>query len=111
MELKTQFGLSKIKKLNKNQIIKAASQMWQKIRSWIFFVFLLISIIVGGFIWQKSLYGAEWSFEKKQEYINSQDKSILFKEDDFKKASADIQNRKERSEKSYEPIKDIFKPY
>ena len=106
-----QFGFKNIKKINIKQATEKVARVWQRINTTLFFIFLFSIIALGGYIWQKSLYGAEWSYERKQEYMASQDKKILFKENDFKKAIADIQARKEESEKQYEPIKDIFKPY
>ncbi|HOX10396.1 MAG TPA: hypothetical protein P5323_00005 [Candidatus Moranbacteria bacterium] len=111
MNLKMQFDFKNIKKINIKQAISSMDYAWQKINTTLFFIFLFSVIALGGYIWQKSLYEAEWSYERKQEYMASQDKRILFKENDFNKTIADIQSRKEESEKQYESIRDIFKPY
>ena len=111
MNLKTQFDFKNIKKINIKQATEKVAQIWQRINTTLFFIFLFSIIAFGGYIWQKSLYGEGWSEDRKQEYKASQNKRILFKENDCKKTLADIQLRKDESEKQQEPIKDIFKPY
>lgn len=96
---------------NKEKIVSLIAHFWEKIHTWLFFFLLLVVIAFGGYIWQQNLYGEGWSMEKKQEYMNTQNKSVLFKEKDFQKVINDIQMRKEENAKEYQPIKDIFKAY
>ena len=98
-------------KIDIKSIFKMASNVWKKIHTLLFFVALLIAIAFGGYIWKQNVYSGEWSNAKKQEYINSQNKEIIFKEADFKKVTNDIQARKNASENPYQPIKDIIKEY
>ena len=106
-----QFDFKNIKKINVKQATGKAVNVLQRIKTTLFFIFLFSVISFGGYIWQKSLYGDGWSEDRKQEYKASQNKRILFKENDFKKVITDIQSRKTESEKQEGPIKDIFKPY
>jgi hypothetical protein len=92
-------------------VAEVASRTWQKMHVLLFFVGLFIFIAIGGYIWKQNIYSGEWSNEKKQEYINTQNKEVIFKEDDFQKVFDDISSRKEENSKEYQPIKDIFKPY
>jgi hypothetical protein len=84
---------------------------WQKIHIWIFFVLLVAVIAFAFFVWQSSLNGSGWDQQRKQEYLNSQDKNIVFKENEFKKVIADIEKRFNHSTESYEPLRNIFEAY
>ena len=98
-------------KIDIKSIFKMASNVWKKIHTLLFFVALLIAIAFGGYIWKQNVYSGEWSNAKKQEYINTQNKEVIFKEADFKNVSDDILSRKDENSKEYQPMKDIFKPY
>ncbi len=91
--------------------ISLMGQAWQKTHTLLFFVFFIALVVLGGYLWQKSLYKGAWSDQRKQEYLNSQGKGVVFKEDDFKKVTADIQARQEENARPYQPLKDIFKSY
>ena len=96
---------------SKEKIVSLIAHIWQKIHMMLFFVLLFTVIVFGGYIWQQNLYSAGWSAEKKQEYINTQGREVIFKENDFQKVLDDISSRKDENSKEYQPIKDIFKPY
>ena len=109
--MKMQFDFKKVTNISTQKIGKTLSFVWQKTHVVVFFVFLFSAIAFGGYIWQKSLSESEWSPEKKQAYLDSQEERVLFRENDFRKVIADIQMRKEESAKQHETISDIFKPY
>lgn len=96
---------------SKEKIVRLTQHIWQKIHMILFFALLFAAIIFGGYVWQQNLYGKGWSAERKQEYMNTQNKSVIFKEKDFQKMINDIQARKDENSKEYQPIKDIFTPY
>lgn len=98
-------------KLNFKTVGNSLALFWNK--TYVFFVSLFFVILVGYgvFIWYESLYGGIWSFDKKQQYLNSQEKSVSFKEKEFNKALEDIAQRKTYFEKEYQPIRDVFIPY
>lgn len=98
-------------KMDLKQITETASDVWQKIHMSLFFFALLIAIAIGGYVWKQNVYSGEWSNIKKQEYLNTQNKEVIFKENDFQKISEDILLRKEENTKEYQPMKDIFTPY
>lgn len=86
-------------------------KFWNKSYA-IFFVILFVALAgYGAFIWYDSLYAGTWSADKKQQYLNSQEKSISLKEREFNSALEEIGRRKAEYEKEYQPIKDIFVPY
>jgi hypothetical protein len=101
----------KILTVNKKQVVSSLAHFWEKIHTTLFFILFFSLIILGGYIWKQSLYGKGWSEAKKQEYMNTQNKRVIFKEDDFNKIVSDIQTRKNENSDSYQPIKDIFEPY
>jgi hypothetical protein len=86
-------------------------RLWRKLRTVMFLIFSLAWIIPAIYVYKQSVMDASWSEEKKQEYINSQNKQVVFKEDDFNKTIADIQFRKNFNLDSYQSAKDIFAPY
>ncbi len=96
---------------SKAQFIAATGSFWQKIYKLVFFIFLFCMIALGGYIWQISLSGGTWSAEKKQEYLDSQNKDVVLKENDFKKALTDVEMRKTNNIENQEILKDIFKSY
>jgi hypothetical protein len=104
------FSLSSIN-LSKQNVVGLIAGIWKKTHLLLFFALLFAAIIFGGYIWQQSLYGQGWSVEKKQEYVKTQNKSIIFKENDFQKVLDDIKMRKDEDIKEYQPIRDIFTPY
>ena len=96
---------------SKEQLIAAIGSFWQKIYKTILFVFLLCMIILSGYVWKNSLSGSVWSDQKKQEYLNSQNNSVVFNEKNFKKALLDIEQRGEFVMGDNGAGKDIFKSY
>jgi hypothetical protein len=111
MKLNLQFISSAKSKFNIKNTAETLASFWKKFHVFIFFFFLFSLIALGGYFWQQSLYGSGWSNEKKQEYYNSQDKGVIFRQGDFQNAIDDIQLRKEESLRDVEPLKDIFQPY
>lgn len=93
------------------QVVNLVSRIWQKTHILLFFVVLIIFIVIGGYVWKQSIYSGEWSNEKKQEYLNTQNKEVIFKEEDFQKVLNDISSRQDEISKTYQPIKDVFNPY
>lgn len=96
---------------SKEQIIAVAGSFWQKTYKYVFFFFLLSSIFFSAYVWNKGLYGGKWSEEKKNEYLNAQGGGVVFNEDSFKKALADVELRKQEKSDNKEPVRDIFKEY
>jgi len=111
MKIDLKLFSSNASNFSNEKIVSLIAHIWQKIHMMLFFVLLFVAIVFGGYIWQQNLYGAGWSAERKQEYMNTQNKEVIFKENDFQKVLDDIQARKDENAKEYQPIKDIFKPY
>lgn len=94
-----------------NSFGRSAGLIWRQIRTPLFYILLVGVILTGWAIWQKSLKGAGWSDQRKQEFSDSQNKNIEFKEEAFTTVTANIETRKEESSQEYQPIKDIFTTY
>lgn len=97
---------AELRKYAKNLLV-----FWRKIKTPLFVTFFFSVVAFGGYIWKKSLYGGGWDEAKKQEYINTQNKSVVFKEDDFKKVIENVKERRETNVIIREDLKDIFKKY
>ncbi|HOW60484.1 MAG TPA: hypothetical protein P5548_01880 [Candidatus Moranbacteria bacterium] len=91
--------------------VKVFIRSVKKIRIHIFFVVLLGFIAIGSYIWWKNIYSGEWSSEKKQEYMNIQNKKIMLNEKDLNNVIDDISLREDEFLREYQPVKDIFKAY
>jgi hypothetical protein len=111
MKLNLQFISNGASKLNMKKTVEAVLNLWEKTHVFAFFIFLFAFIALGGYFWQQNLYGSGWSNEKKQEYLNSQDRGIVFRENDFQSAIDEMQMRKEENSSEIQPLKDIFQPY
>jgi hypothetical protein len=105
------FDIKLNSKINIKQITETALHVWRKMHTPLFFFALSVAIVIGGYVWKQNVYSGEWSEVKKREYLNTQNKEVIFKEDAFQKVSDDILLRKEENLKEYQPIKDVFKPY
>jgi hypothetical protein len=94
------------------RLVSAAGFFWQKISKIVLVVFLGAMIFLGGYIWQKSLSGGAWSDEKKQEYLDTQNKEVILNESSFEKAFLNVEMRKKNiSNDNTKVRKNIFKTY
>ncbi|MDD5463553.1 MAG: hypothetical protein PHP62_00170 [Candidatus Moranbacteria bacterium] len=105
-----QFDFKKLT-TNNGQLFSSVVIFWQKIYKTVFFIFLAIVILLSGYVWQRSLSGGQWSAEKKQEFLDAQNKGVVFKESVFNKALSDVELRKQEKASENKGIKDIFKDY
>jgi len=110
MQFDFKLGGKKIQ-TSKAQLISEVGFFWQKIYKLILLAFLLGVIFLGGYIWEKSLSGSAWSEEKKQEYLDAQNKSVVFNEDAYKKVISDFEIRKNYNVTNREDMNNIFKSY
>ncbi|NTV40811.1 MAG: hypothetical protein HGA61_00860 [Candidatus Moranbacteria bacterium] len=70
---------------------------WKKVHKILFFGLLGVAIFFGGYVWNRSLYYSTWSSEKKQDFINAQEKGTTFNEINYKKALDIIKKRNEQN--------------
>ena len=110
MEFDLKLGSNK-ETMSKTQLLSAVGSFWKKIYKIIFSVILVGAIILSGYIWRKSLTGGGWSAEKKQEYLDAQNRGVVFVEKDFKEALSNVELRKQSTETNQQPVRDIFKNY
>jgi hypothetical protein len=101
-------------KKGKNEKLPKIGGLLQKISGiflrWFFLAVILVSSAYAIFIWKKYILNADWSDEKKKDYINEQ--SVLsFDENKYKKALEIIDIRQEKLESSGKfSGRDIFFP-
>jgi hypothetical protein len=96
---------------NSSMTFAAIGIFWQKKYKLFLFASLFISILLGAYVWRNTIYGSEWSDEKKQEYLGAQNKSITLRDGDFKKALDDFELRKNENDFNKINLKDIFAAY
>lgn len=111
MSIEIKLNAEKNFKLDIGSVGHFTGTIWNKSRTVIFFVLLVLSILTGGLIWRQSLLGAGWSQERKQEFLDSQNKNVEFKQQSYQKVTEQIEDRKNQSLEEYQPIKDIFASY
>jgi len=92
-------------------IVPKCIWLWNKIYKGMFVLFFTALIGLGAYIWYESIYSGQWSADKKQQYLDSQEKSVTLKQQEFTKALNDITQRQTAFNAPYVPIKDIFVPY
>ena len=111
MQLGSKFNFNSSININPKNIGGIFLKIWQKTYMILFFLILTAFIAIGGYVWQQNVYSGEWNSEEKQKYINTQNKEIIFKENDFQKITDDIVSRRGENLEEYKPVKDIFKSY
>lgn len=85
--------------------------IWEKYHKFLLVLIFLGLVSFGAYIWYDSFYSGAWSEDRKQQYLNSQEKSVTLKEKEFKKVLDSIDRRKKEYHKEYQPIKDVFQSY
>ncbi len=83
--------------IDKEKIFLKMENFWKKIHKILFFGLLVAAIIFGGYVWNRSLHSSTWSTEKRQDFINAQEKGITFNEINYKKALDIIKKRSEQN--------------
>jgi len=106
-----QVPFSKYFKKNKlSQMKKELSRYWIKSYHLVFIICLLVALGGGIYFWYINVYTFRWSIEKKEEY-KKQIQKIDLNEKKLKNILDEIENRKKVFDGTYEPMRDIFKPY
>lgn len=83
-------------------------QGWFKHYKKIFIVVFVLIIAAGSYVWYVNLYKAHWSEEQKQQYIQTQEKKEVFKEQDFNETLRIIEERQQAYEAEPLKMQDIF---
>lgn len=111
MNLKFKFDSKVNKKMDFESVVNFAGRLWRKSRTFLFFLFLAASIFGGGFIWQQSLSGSGWSQQRKQEFMDSQNKNVEFNQKPYQKIIEQIEIRSSVIAEEYRSVKDVFATY
>lgn len=80
----------------------------RKISLMVFFV----AVLTAGYcvyLWYNFIFRPEWSEVKKQEYINSKDKGIVFNRSRFQNIIDEFKSREGQSQKNISDLTDIFR--
>jgi len=103
-------------KMNENQAKIEVNKAEKKIAAFfihqnkyiLLFIFLVL-VGYAGYLGYAYIYRAEWDQTKKQEYINSKEKEVVFNKAAYNEAVADIKQRKIDFAKTVENANDIFR--
>lgn len=102
-------GIEKIKESFSRSNIQKKIAYAKKETLWLFYAALLALCVYGGYLWISYVYRADWSEDRKTEYLRSKDKETIFNETKFN----EIVEEKERREANYQVYvgnwNDIFK--
>ncbi len=97
--------------LEKEKIISGLEYFWKRVYKILFFVSLVCVIVFGAYIWNQNLYSSTWSNAKKQAFMGTQDKGVVFNENNYRKALEIISQRSQNNAKAPDVGKDFFLPY
>lgn len=102
-----------IKKINQTLSLKKIQRNFPEFvsRQTNLFLYLLIILMAAFFVymWYVCLYRPDWSEERKQEYIKSKDKSIIFNKNKFEEVIAESEIRKSELQKDLDKPEDIYR--
>lgn len=102
---------SKNAKLSSSDLQRILFKAWNKSRK-IIFLIILLSFLAGGWaIWNQSISGSGWSQQRKQDFMNAQNKQVEFKENEFNKVKEEFESRQLKSYENFQELKDVFKSY
>lgn len=84
------------------------AEAWLRYYKTIFSLYFLAIIGVGAYVWYDSSYSVSWTQAQKDNYLNSIDTSVSFKEADFKRILDEVTIKREQYSLQMPEIKDIF---
>lgn len=100
------------KRANKKKKIillaKSGLAFWLRNQTFIFMLFLVVSVGLGGYVWFQGMYQTAWSDEKKQEFLRTQDTDIRLKGVEMEKVLNEMKKKKAIMESPNEEIRNIF---
>lgn len=76
-----------------------------------YFIYILMFLLTGFFVflWYTHIYNSQWDELKKQEYINSKDKGVVFNERVFNDIVQEMDSRNQEFQKTKDNLEDIFR--
>lgn len=80
-----------------------------KKRRWILAFVALALLAYCAFLWYRYIYNAQWSDGKKQEYIQTKAKDVVFDENKFNEVAGEIEKRKSEAKNNLTGLRDIFR--
>ncbi len=96
---------------DKAKIISSLESFWKRTYKLLFFSLLACVIFFGAYVWNQNLYSSIWSPQQSQDFMDTQDKGIIFNENNYKKALEIIKQRSDENVKQVDAGKDFFLPY
>lgn len=100
--------IARVRTIDPTTLIAHVGQLW--VRSFKFFLLLLFlgAVAWGGILWYGSIYGSEWSDERKGVYLQEQQKNVQFHAENFKAVIDATQARRAASAQEILPVRDLF---
>lgn len=110
MSTATKINSAKLKELLKpgNLSGKILSFLEDK-SSWILLSLFLIAAVFGCYVWYRYVYYNSWDEAKREEYINSKEKDVVFERKKFEQLISEKAKRDQRFVKELKDIPDIFR--
>lgn len=78
-------------------------------RRWIVLFAALALLAYCAFLWYQYIYNARWSDSKKQEYIQTKAKEVVFDENKFDEVVNELERRESESKNNLASPRDIFR--
>lgn len=101
----------KNKQFTAESLVASVISIWKKTHSILLAIFFVVFILLGWRIWQQSLSGLGWTQEKKEQFMDTQNKKVEFKEKQFNEIVVKNEERKSKNIEEYGPQEDIFSSY
>lgn len=89
-------------------LAKGGLAFWLCHQTFIFILFLVISIGLGAYVWFQGMYQSAWSDEKKQEFLRTQDTDIRLKGAEMEKVLNEMKKRKMIMESQDGEMRNVF---
>ncbi len=104
-----EINLTKTRNINLDGIFRKAAGAVSRRSHWFLFSLALALLSYCGYVWYEHIYRAEWDENKKQEYLGTKEKEVIFNKDRFDRVMAELERRKGEYQKNIEDVPDIFR--
>lgn len=106
MKINFKNNIQKIRSINYRELF---FKVLNEGNRWIIFISLVVMVLFCINLWYRYIYHSEWSEEKKKEYLNSQERGVVFDRERFNVVISQQEKRKSEFEKETEKQEDIFR--
>ncbi|HLB50880.1 MAG TPA: hypothetical protein VJL38_01740 [Patescibacteria group bacterium] len=100
--------IARLRTIDPSMLLANAGQLWVR-----FFKFFLLFLFLGaaawgGVLWYDSIYDSGWSDERKEAYLQEQQKNVQFKEENFSAVIEATQARRAAAAQEVPFFRDLF---